>query len=150
MGFINEDQLFIRQFNHFDSGFKSSCFESFFQAHELTCITATSLQEGHIMATTPNIEILKVALRKEIQCISSEVAKTVMDSVNKKVQSCIQSWGHQLKNVVIQIYWGKFVNLWIIMRPCFFKSVYKTLSYQFIFRVPFLLITLFKKTFATT
>ena len=54
------------------------------------------------MATTLNIEILSVALGKEVTCIGSEVTKAVINSVNKKAQACIQSEGHQLKNFVIE------------------------------------------------
>ena len=56
------------------------------------------------MATTINIEILIAALGKDMTCIGSEVTKTVIDSVNKKAQDCIQSEGYQLKNVVIENY----------------------------------------------
>ena len=54
------------------------------------------------MATTLNIEILNVVLGKEITCIGSEVTIAVIDSVKKRAQDCIQSRGHQLKNVVIE------------------------------------------------
>ena len=57
------------------------------------CITATSIQDGCIIATTLNIEILNVALGREITCSRSEVAKAVIDSVNKKAQDCIESGG---------------------------------------------------------
>ena len=53
------------------------------------------------MATTLSMEIFNVAFGKEITCISSEVTKAVFDSVKIKAQDCIQSGGHQLKNVVI-------------------------------------------------
>ena len=66
------------------------------------CVVATSIQDGCIMTTILNIEILKVALDKEITCIGSEVTKAVTDSVNKKAQDCMQYGRHQLKNVVIE------------------------------------------------
>ena len=63
------------------------------------CITAASIQDDCIMATTLNIEILNVALGKEITCNGSEVTKAVIHGVNKKTQDCLQSGGHQLNNV---------------------------------------------------
>ena len=53
------------------------------------CITATSVQDGCNKATTINIELLNVALGKEITYIGSEVTKAIINSVNKKTQYCI-------------------------------------------------------------
>ena len=63
---------------------------------------ATSKQDCCIMATTLNIEMLNVALGEEITCFCSEVTKALIDSVNKGAQDCIQSGGHQLKNVLTE------------------------------------------------
>ena len=65
------------------------------------CITATSIQDGSDMAATLNIDILNVALGREITCIGSEDSKAVIDNVNEKALDCIQSGGHQLESVVI-------------------------------------------------
>ena len=65
-------------------------------------ITATSIQDSCFMVTTLSIEIFYVALGMKVTCNGSEITKTVIDSVDKKVQVCIQSGGNQLKNFVFE------------------------------------------------
>ena len=48
-------------------------------------------------------ELKKKTISKEITSIDSEVMKAVKDSVNKRTQDCIQSGGHPLKNIVLEI-----------------------------------------------
>ena len=64
------------------------------------CITVITTQDGRIVATTLNIEILNVALGKEMTFIGLRVTKAVIDSVSKRAQNRNQLEGYQLENIV--------------------------------------------------